>query len=97
MPTVPGTKSNVSLNPQQTLEKIGGLITEIGGDNPPELEPAESASTATPEAPASTQAPPAPVEKPETPAEETEEDESPVTVTVDGEPIEVSLDRKSVV
>jgi hypothetical protein len=91
MPTVPGTKSNVSLNPQQTLEKIGGLITEIGGDNPPELEPAESASTATPEAPASTQAPPAPVEKPETPAEETEEDESPVTVTVDGEPIEVSL------
>src|SRR6267142_3683934 len=90
MPTVPGTKSNVSLSPQQTLEKIGGLITEISDDKPAELEPAVEASTAPPEPGASEQAPPAPSDKPDAP-EATEDDETPVEVTVDGEPIQVSL------
>src|SRR6267142_2725873 len=90
MPTVPGTKSNVSLSPQQTLEKIGGLITEISDDKPAELEPAVEASTAPPEPGASEQAPPAPSDKPDAP-DSTEEDETPVEVTVDGEPVEVSL------
>src|SRR2546421_635684 len=88
MPTVPGTKSSVSLNPQQTLEKIGGLITEIGADQPPESEPAAPAvdATATPEAPATAPAPPAPAEQPETPEDDDELEE----VVVDGEPIQVS-------
>src|SRR6267142_542462 len=92
MPTVPGTKSNVSLSPQQTLEKIGGLITEIGADKPPELEPAveAAAGAAPPEPGASEQAPPAPSDKPDAP-DSTEDDETPVEVTVDGEPIQVSL------
>lgn len=89
MPTVPGTKSSVSLNPQQTLEKIGGLITEIGGDQPPAPEPAEPAvdTTATPEPPAPAPAPPAPAEQPEAP--EADEDELE-EVVVDGEPMQVS-------
>ncbi len=92
MPTTPGTKSNVSLSPQQTLEKIGGLITEISDDKPETSEPAvPEASTAPPAPPASEQAPPAPSDKPDAPVIEEEEDESPVTVTVDGEPVEVSL------
>ena len=91
MPTTPGTKSNVSLSPQQTLEKIGGLITEIGADKPETSEPAvPEASTAPPEPPASEQAPPAPSDKPDAP-DTVEEDETPVEVTVDGEPIQVSM------
>src|SRR6266566_251160 len=91
MPTVPGTKSNVSLSPQQTLEKIGGLITEIGADKPETSEPAvEAAVAAPPEPGASEQAPPAPSDKPDAP-DTVEEDETPVEVTVDGEPIQVSL------
>ena len=85
MPTVPGTKSSVALSPQQTLEKIGGLITEISDDKPQESEPAvPAASTAPPEPPASEQAPPAPSDKPDAPTVEEEEDETPVEVPVDG-------------
>src|SRR5437660_6999205 len=88
MPTVPGTKSNLSLSPQQTLEKIGGLITEIGADQPPTPEPAEPAEpqAATPEPPATAPAPPAPADQPETPEDDDELEE----VVVDGEPVQVS-------
>ena len=93
MPTVPGTKSSVALSPQQTLEKIGGLITEIGGDQPPTPEPAapaEPAGTAAPEVPASAPAPPAPAEQPEPPDAEDEDDAVLEEVMVDGEPVQVS-------
>ena len=86
MPTTPGTRS-APLTPQQTLEKVSSLITEIGDDKPESPEPAVAA----PEVPAPEQAPPAPSDKPDAPVEPVDEDDTPVEVKVDGEPVQVSL------
>src|SRR6266550_3434421 len=90
MPTTPGTKSNVSLSPQQTLEKVAGLITEIGDDKPAAAEPAvEAAPVAAPTEPVPSATPP-PADADTEPAPD-EEDDTPHRVTVDGEPTEVTL------
>jgi hypothetical protein len=85
MPTIPGTKSNASLTPQQALEKVTGLITELGEDQP------ETPEVAAPEAPASASAPPEPADQPPAPEPETADvDTTEEEVVVDGEPIKVS-------
>jgi hypothetical protein len=90
MPTVPGTKSSVALNPQQTLAKIGGLITEIGADTPPEPEPAvEAAPVAAPTEPVPPATPP-PADADTEPAPDAD-DETVHQVVVDHEPQEVTL------
>jgi len=82
MPTAPGVKS-AALNPHQTLEKVTGLITELGLDEPSET---------TVEVPEPTPAEPPPPESPDTePAPET--DEERYEVKVDGEPVIVDLDE----
>ena len=79
MPTVPGVKSE-SLNPKQTLEKVTGLITELGLDeDTPETVPA-------PETP-----PEPPPESSDTEAPETTDER--YEVKVDGEPVVVDLEE----
>ena len=79
MPTVPGVKSE-SLNPKQTLEKVTGLITELGLDeDTPETVPA-------PETPSEPPPESSDTEAPETTDERYE-------VKVDGEPVVVDLEE----
>src|SRR4029077_8527501 len=86
MPTTPGAISTEALTPKQALEKVTGLITEPGDDQPETPEP-ETAETKAAEPAATETTPPASSDQPETP-----EPESPLEeVVVDGEPIEVSL------
>lgn len=87
MPTIPGSKSNVSLTPQQALEQVSGLITELGDEPPAPVEPAVDAPQPPPET-----APPVPSDT-EAPAEPSPEDTQVYTVKVDGEPVEFTLEE----
>lgn len=89
MPTSPGTSSNQPLTPQQTLEKVTGLITELGDELPETTEPDVSAAR-----PAATEPEPPETTPPETsesaePAQE--DDDTMLVVPVDGEPTNVTL------
>ena len=87
MPTTPGAISTEALTPKQALEKVTGLITELGADQPETPEPETAQPEAVAEPAATETTPPASSDQPETP-----EPESPLEeVVVDGEPIEVSL------
>jgi len=91
MPTTPGVKSSAPLNPQQSLEKISGLISELADDTPESAEPAGQAEplAAPVESPASEHAPPETSDKPDAP--DTVEEEQAYEVKVDGEPVTVTL------
>jgi len=85
MPT--GSRGNTSspLTPQQTLEKVTGLITEIGTDEPEaEAAPVAAEPEPTPPAPPPQNADPEPP-TPEAPPD----DQDAETVELDGEPITI--------
>ena len=82
MPTLPGPTSE-PLTPQQTLDKVAGLITEVGEESPVSPETPEPAPAPTPPA-----TPPAAETEP--PASE-EPDDTAIEVVVDGETETVPL------
>jgi hypothetical protein len=86
MPTTPGVTST-PLNPQQVQEKFLGLITETSDELPETAPVEEPAKPAEVEQPAPSETPP-----PETSeTAPTPEDETQYEVTVDEEPVQVSL------
>lgn len=88
MPTTRGTISQ-PLTTQQTLEKVSGLISELGDDTPETPEPEAPATPVAAESESPEQADP----QPSAPTDDTpnDEDERVVTVKVDGVPTEFTI------
>lgn len=87
MPTQRGILGT-PLNPKQAQEKLAGLITEVGDDDPALTEPDVAAPAVVPaeDAPPETPAP-----QTSDTADDLPEDETRVTLPVDGEATEVTL------